>query len=71
MWLDCGQYGQIPLDRIGRGLAVAKGAQSVPACMATLFVSVDGDVQQHLVRLTSAFRGRVVKFCFDDGVAPF
>jgi hypothetical protein len=70
MWLDCGQFGKVTLDRVAPGIVVAKDEQTIPPGMVVLFVSVDGAIQQHSVRLVSAFRGRVAKFSFDDGT-PF
>jgi hypothetical protein len=71
MWLDCGKFGRVPLDRVGQGIVVAKDAHEVPPGMVELIVCVDGEVQRHIVRLITGFRRRrLAKFSFDDGT-PF
>jgi hypothetical protein len=56
MWLDCGEYGLVPLARIAPKSVVAKEPRTVPAGIAaTLVVTVDGRMMSIPVMLTNGF----------------
>ena len=42
MWLDCGEHGELLLNRITPRWVVARVPRNIPPCMAELVVVVDG-----------------------------
>jgi hypothetical protein len=57
MWLDCGHFGTVRLERITPKSVVAKEPCNIPPCEADLVVVVDGHPTRHRVMLTSGFSG--------------
>lgn len=56
MWLDCGEYGLVPLARIAPRSVVAKSPSIVPpGTAAQLVVTVDGRTLSTPVMLTNGF----------------
>ena len=55
MWLDCGPYGKVKLERITPKSVVAKDSHEIPPCDAEIVVTVDGQFVRNQVMLTSGF----------------
>jgi hypothetical protein len=73
MWLDCGNYGLLPLNRISPESVCSPSPRDIPPCIAELVVTVDGLVIRNRVNLTAGFsrnRESALALAVDD-IAPF
>lgn len=55
IWLDCGEHGQLLLNRVTPRWVVAKIPRNIPPCMAELVVVVDGRSIFRKVHLVKGF----------------
>lgn len=55
IWLDCGEHGQLLLNRVTPRWVVAKIPRNIPPCIADLVVVVDGQPICRKVRLVKGF----------------
>jgi hypothetical protein len=69
-WLDCGDYGLVPLTRLTAKSVVAKSDQKIPACSADLVFMIDGKSTTNPVSIRG-FRGRVTRIFYGSDAAPF
>jgi len=54
--LDCGEHGSLALSRVSPKSIVAKIPRNIPPCIATLIVSIDGELLHQLVELPRGLR---------------
>ncbi|HEY7116928.1 MAG TPA: hypothetical protein VH475_10100 [Tepidisphaeraceae bacterium] len=73
MWIDCGEYGQVPLEQAASTFVITALPVSIPACIARIVLMIDGRRHERPVRLVSGLSPGVRKAMISahDDVAPF
>jgi hypothetical protein len=73
LWLDCGHHGKVQLTHASATFVIAAVAVCLPACLATIILTVDGQKYERPVKLVGGMspNSREAMVLSDDHISPF
>lgn len=73
IYIDCGEFGRIPLSQASSTFVIAESAVKVPPCDAEIVIIIDGRQYERKVKLIHGMdpRSREAMVLSRDSVSPF